>query len=114
MLVGPTTTSDDPITIGRREAAAESGNLNAVSGESSDGLNARQTALAHYTMALKEYGDSIGKEIFYDIRPSVLRPSMFRAVVDVDGSRFEGEAKRKMHAKHLASEAACRGMKIAT
>ena len=73
-----------------------------------------ETVLAHYSMALKEHGNSIGKEVLYDIRPSVLRPSMFRALVDVNGSRYEGEARTKREAKHLASRAACRAMKIAT
>jgi len=114
ILVSPTAKSVDHITTRRREAAAEGGSLTALSGESSDGLSCRQTVLAHYSMALKEHGDSIGKEVLYDIRPSVLRPSMFRALVDVNGSRYEGEARTKRHAKHLASRAACRAMKIAT
>lgn len=69
--------------------------------------------LAYYSMALKEHGDTIGREPRYDIEPSSVHPSQFRARVSVNGSIFDGEASTKKQAKHLASKEACRALGIA-
>jgi hypothetical protein len=69
--------------------------------------------LAYYSMALKEHGDTIGGEPRYDIEPSPVHPSQFRARVAVNGSFFEGEASTKKQAKHLASKEACHALGIA-
>ena len=68
--------------------------------------------LAYYSMALKEHGDTIGREPRYDIEPSLVHPSQFRARVAVNGSSFEGEASTKKQAKHLASKEACLALGI--
>lgn len=69
--------------------------------------------LAYYSMALKEHGDTIGREPRYDIEPSPMRPSQFRARVSVNGSFFDGEASTKKQAKDLASREACHALGIA-
>lgn len=69
--------------------------------------------LAYYSMALKEHGDTIGREPRYDIEPSSVHPSQFRARVSVNGCSFDGEASTKKQAKHLASQEACRALGIA-
>jgi hypothetical protein len=68
--------------------------------------------LAYYSMALKEHGDTIGREPRYDIEPSPVHPSQFRARVSVNGSVFDGEASTKKQAKHLASKEACHALGI--
>lgn len=69
--------------------------------------------LAYYSMALKEHGDTIGREPRYDIEPSPVHPSQFRARASVNGPFFEGEASTKKQAKHLASKEACHALGIA-
>ncbi|KAM0714506.1 hypothetical protein Q7P37_009800 [Cladosporium fusiforme] len=44
----------------------------------------------HYSMALKEYGDNIGREARYDVERSPTNPSLFSARVHVNGSQYDG------------------------
>lgn len=66
----------------------------------------------HYSMALKEYGDSVGREARYDIERSPANPNLFSAHVHVNGSQYDGLGRTKKHAKHLANKAACQAMGI--
>lgn len=69
--------------------------------------------VAHYSMALKEYGDKVGRESRYEFEPSSTHPSFFTARVLVNGSQYEGmEARTKKQAQHLASKAACQAIGI--
>lgn len=73
---------------------------------------ATETQMAHYSMALKEYGDMVGREASYSIVPSPTYPASFLAYVTMNGSRYEGSARTKKQAKHFASRAACRAIGI--
>jgi hypothetical protein len=115
ILIGGETSSNERDTIpangstaargdqlpGRHQAVAPS-NLNIAS----------DMQVAHYSMALKEYGDKIGREPRYDFEPSSTHPSFFTARVHVNGSQYEGTARKKKQAQHLASRAACQGIGI--
>jgi hypothetical protein len=68
--------------------------------------------VAHYSMALKEYGDKVGRESRYDFEPCSTHPSLFTARVHVNGSQYEGMARTKKQAQHLASRAACQAIGI--
>lgn len=69
--------------------------------------------VAHYSMALKEYGDKVGRESRYDFEPCSTHPSLFTAHVHVNGSQYEGMARTKKQAQYLASRAACQAIGIA-
>lgn len=66
----------------------------------------------HYSMALKEYGDNVGREARYDIERSSANPNLFSARVHVNGSQYDGLGRTKKQAKHLANKAACQGIGI--
>lgn len=68
--------------------------------------------IAHYSMALKEYGDKIGQEARCDIERSLVNPLLFSARVYINGSQHQGLGRTKKQAKHLANRAACRAMGI--
>lgn len=65
---------------------------------------------AHYSMALKEYGDKVGREARYEIERSPTNPLLFSAHVHVDGSHYQGLGRTKKQAKHLANRAACQAI----
>jgi hypothetical protein len=71
-----------------------------------------EAQMAHYSMALKEYGDMVGREASYSIVPSPTYPASFLACVIMNGARYEGSARTKKQAKHFASRAACRAIGI--
>ncbi|KAL1581919.1 hypothetical protein WHR41_09405 [Cladosporium halotolerans] len=71
-----------------------------------------ETNIAHYSMALKEYGDRVGKEARCDIERSPVNPLLFSARVYVNGSQHQGLGRTKKQAKHLANRAACRAIGI--
>jgi hypothetical protein len=73
---------------------------------------ATKAQVAHYSMALKEYGDMVGREASYSIAPSPIYPAFFLACVSVNGSLYEGTARTKKQTKHFASRAACRAIGI--
>lgn len=66
----------------------------------------------NYSMALKEYGDNVGREARYDIERSPANPNLFSARVHVNGSQYDGLGRTKKQAKHLANKAACQAMRI--
>lgn len=66
----------------------------------------------HYSMALKEYGDNVGREACYDIERSPANPNLFSARVHVNGSQYGGLGRTKKQAKQLANKAACQAMGI--
>lgn len=65
-----------------------------------------------YTSALKEKGDRHGFVPAYNIQRVSLTPSVFKAVVSVQGYVFEGRGRSKQQAKHMASREACTALGI--
>lgn len=66
--------------------------------------------IALYTMVLKEFGDSSGDEPSYSSVQHSLDPPNFEVTVSVQGRVFEGRARTKKQAKHLASQKACQSL----
>lgn len=70
------------------------------------------TELARYTMALEEHGVKEGFKPDYRYQIVNNDPLTFKATLYFKGFTFEGSAKTKKIAKHLASKDACVFLKI--
>ena len=63
--------------------------------------------LPRYTSALKEYGDQQGVAYSCPTRQISTMPVRSRCVIQVEGRTYDGVARSKKEAKHLASQQAC-------
>jgi len=116
MLIGGETSSNERDTIPANESTAARGDQlpGRHQAVAASNLNiASDMQVAHYSMALKEYGDKVGREPRYVVERSPTHPSFFAARVDMNGSQYEGMARTKKQAQHLASRAACQAIGIA-
>lgn len=68
--------------------------------------------LAKYTIALKEHGDLVGAQPSYTVAMESLDPPSFRAVVSFEGLKYDGTARTKKDARHLAAAKMCEGLGI--
>lgn len=115
MLIGGEISSNERDTAPANESTAARGDQ--LPGRHQDvapsNLNiASDMQVAHYSMALKEYGDKVGREPRYVVERSPTHPSFFKARVHMDESHYEGMARTKKQAQHLASRAACQAIGI--
>ena len=68
--------------------------------------------LGQYSVALKENGDQHGFVPEYAVQGVSTSPPQFKAVVSFKGFSFEGVARNKKQARHLAAREACNYLKI--
>lgn len=68
--------------------------------------------LPRYTSALKEYGDQRGQAYSWPTRQISTTPVRFRCIIRMDGRTYDGVARSKKQAKHLASREACQDLNI--
>ena len=72
------------------------------------------SSLGQYAVVLKEHGDQHGFVPEYVIQNVSTSPPKFKAIVLFQGFSFEGIARSKKQARHLAARDACNYLQIQT
>ena len=102
-----------PLEIGTAPSTVDTGVVNPLREWMPPQANGVAAAeIARYTMAIGEYAVREGIEAKYNYQQMSHDPPVFKVTLHVKGFTFEGKAKTKKTAKHVASKDACEFLKI--